>query len=42
MGLNWALLRNPYNWVIVFAMVLIAAFAFTLVCDNFEAGEPTP
>lgn len=41
MSLNLALLRNPMNWITVFAMVVIAAFAFTLVFDKFEAGEAT-
>lgn len=42
MPLNWALLRNPYNWITVFAMVVIAAFVFTLLFDSFDAGENAP
>jgi ABC-type arginine/histidine transport system permease subunit len=29
--LNWELLKNPYNWVIVALMLAIAAFGLHLV-----------
>ncbi len=29
--LNFALLRNPYNWAIVFLMVAIAGYGLALI-----------
>lgn len=29
--LNWALLANPANWLIVFLMLAIAVLAFTAI-----------
>lgn len=29
--INWTLLREPYNWIVVALMLLIAAFALHLL-----------
>lgn len=29
--LNWELLRNPYNWIVVFLMVTMAVAGLTLL-----------
>jgi hypothetical protein len=34
---NIDLLRNPWNWIIVYLMVIFAVFLFTLV-DPLQAG----
>ena len=28
---NWELMKNPYNWIIVLLMVAIAGFALSLL-----------
>jgi hypothetical protein len=30
--LNWDLIKNPFNWVIIFLMVLIAAMGIHQLC----------
>lgn len=42
--LNWELIANPLNWVIVVLMVLIAGTAVHLVTNHFvlaNAGGPS-
>lgn len=34
--LNWDLLKNPYNWIIVFLMCVFAMFALALVFPPLE------
>jgi len=29
--INWELIRNPYNWIVVYLMVAIAALAFAML-----------
>lgn len=36
--INWELASNPYNWIIVFLMVAIFAFAWGLV-DPLKSPE---
>jgi hypothetical protein len=43
--INWDLARNPFNWAIVFLMIVIAAIAFHVVADYFcqqAASTSTP
>ncbi len=35
--LNWELLRNPYNWIMVYAMLALAVLFITFI--NQEAGN---
>lgn len=37
--LNFALLRNPYNWVIVILMLLVAGLALAYVFPQNSATE---
>ncbi len=39
---NWGLLKNPINWIIVFLMVLIALFAAHIVLGQHNGGGPQP
>lgn len=39
--INWALARNPFNWVIVLLMVVIAAIAFNVVADYHASLKST-
>jgi ABC-type arginine/histidine transport system permease subunit len=34
--INWDLLANPYNWVVVALMLYIAAYAFHLLAVSTE------
>lgn len=34
--LNWGLMSNPVNWVIILLMILIAGFSISLI---FEQGK---
>lgn len=33
---NWKLLLNPANWLVVFLMLAIAAIGFTLIYNQLE------
>lgn len=33
--LNWELLKNPLNWLIVIFMLMIAGMGATLICNHF-------
>ncbi len=37
--LNWGLMKNPFNWIIILLMVLIAAFAFGLGADYLKGQK---
>lgn len=37
--INWGLLKEPYNWIIVF---LMCAFALILLALVFPEGSPSP
>lgn len=34
--LNWAVIKNPINWVIVMLMLALGALAGTLILSYFE------
>jgi hypothetical protein len=36
--LNWALLGNPINWVIVVLMIAIAGYSVALIFNNSTAN----
>lgn len=36
---NWELIANPLNWVIVFLMVLIAGLAIKFVTEHVQLGS---
>ncbi|AAR99753.1 vertex membrane protein [Enterobacteria phage PRDscarlet] len=38
---NWELLKNPINWLIVILMLTIAGMAATLVCNHFGKNAVT-
>ena len=42
--INWELISNPYNWIVIFLMLTIASFAWGLVdplkVDNNRQGSP--
>ena len=40
--LNWKLMANPYNWIIVFLMVLVGALALKYVgiSTNIPPANP--
>jgi hypothetical protein len=40
--LNFALMRNPFNWVIVTLMVMIAGLALNLIFPADMAGTTPP
>lgn len=35
--LNWGIMKNPLNWIIVLLMVLIAAFAVDILASKKES-----
>lgn len=37
--INWGLVKNPLNWIIIILMVLIAGFAFGVVSRAFISSE---
>jgi hypothetical protein len=37
--LNWELLKNPYNWVIVTLMIAIAVAALSFLQPYYTTGE---
>ncbi len=39
--INWALLKQPYNWIVVILMVAIAVLALTYLQPflGFETGD---
>ena len=37
--INFELIRNPYNWVVIFLMVAIAAFVWGMV-DPLKTTDP--
>jgi len=39
--LNWEILRNPVNWVIVFLMIAIAGVGIALIMQQFSASNVT-
>lgn len=41
--LNWGLLKNPLNWVVVILMLVIAGMAGHLILSYFgvEPAQPT-
>jgi hypothetical protein len=40
--INWNLMSHPMNWVILFLMVFIAAYAVHLIGANLPTLKPTP
>ena len=36
--INWELLRNPANWIVVALMLAIATFGLCLLLDDHGAG----
>lgn len=43
--INWKLIANPYNWIVIFLMLAIASFAWGIVDplnvnDNDTQGSP--
>jgi hypothetical protein len=36
--INWDLMREPYNWLIVALMLAIATFGLALVMQSAEGG----
>lgn len=39
--LNWELLKNPINWVMVFLMIAIAGVGLTLIMQQFSTSNAT-
>ena len=39
--INWELMKNPYNWVIIILMLAIAGFALHLVLPQYFDGATT-
>ncbi len=37
--INIALLKNPFNWLIVILMLAIAGIAATMLCNLFNGDE---
>lgn len=37
--LNWDIIKNPLNWVIVLLMILIAGFVVDIACKGFFGGR---
>lgn len=37
--LNWDLIKNPLNWIIVLLMILIAGFVVHIGCDAIFGGK---
>jgi hypothetical protein len=33
-GINWSLMANPYNWVVIFLMLAIPAILITVIHGN--------
>ena len=43
--LNWDLIANPYNWVVIFLMLAIASFAWGIIDPlntNAEKSQGSP
>lgn len=40
--LNFALMANPYNWIVVTLMVLIAGMALAAIFPTSNPGAKTP
>jgi hypothetical protein len=38
LGINWALMANPANWLIVFLMLAIFSILITVIHGNAMAG----
>lgn len=43
--INWELISNPYNWVVIFLMLAVAGFAWGIVDplrvdENDKQGSP--
>ena len=36
--INWSMLREPYNWLIVALMLMIAAFGLALLMEGNSGG----
>lgn len=39
--INWAILKNPVNWVIVILMLLIFGVGVDIVMSKFSEGSKT-
>ena len=39
--INWDLLRNPYNWIVVILMLLIGVMALTVLQPALSAAGAT-
>ncbi len=40
--INWDLAKNPFNWVIIFLMVTLAAVPLALLHEYFSEHKSTP
>lgn len=40
--INWELARNPYNWVVLFLMVAIAALGAHIIFASPSTQDATP
>lgn len=40
--INWGLIKNPLNWVIIVLMLLIAGIAFDVIARGISATEKGP
>jgi hypothetical protein len=40
--INWDLMKNPFNWVIIFLMVTIAAIPLALLHEHFVEQKTSP
>ena len=38
--LNWGLLKNPANWLVVFLMLAIGIMGFMLISKQLGIGNP--
>jgi len=39
--LNWKILGNPFNWLIVWAILFLGALAFHLIAENYKITGTT-
>jgi hypothetical protein len=41
--INWELIRNPYNWIVVYVVLAFAVFAWSLLDPlNVNAPQGSP
>lgn len=39
--INWAILGNPMNWLIVVIVLLLVSYSFFVIWENADALTPT-